>query len=283
MRVTVLASGSAGNAILVEAERTRVLVDAGLAPRKLAQRMEQTGLATRLDDVQAVVCSHEHGDHASGVPALASAGVTTYCTAGTARALRLSTSTDIGAGCAFTVGALEITPVAVPHDAADPVMFVVSDGRARVGVLVDVGHADPRVSAAFAGCDTLVLETNHDADMLRAGQYPPTLKRRIAGRLGHLSNEQAAEVLRQMATGAGAGVPRRGLPRVLVLAHLSATNNRPRLARTVIERAVPAPERPRLLIAPQDRPVAPIELGGEGVVRVLPSPDNRQLSLAFPD
>jgi phosphoribosyl 1,2-cyclic phosphodiesterase len=279
VRVTVLASGSGGNALLVEADRTRVLIDAGLAPRKLAQRFEQTGLTSRLDDVQAVLCTHEHVDHGGAVASLASAGIATYCTAGTARALALTAGvTTIAAGERFTVGALEITPVSVPHDATEPVAFIVSDGTARAGILVDIGHPDASVVAAFAGCDALVLETNHDPDLLRAGAYPPTLKRRIAGRHGHLSNEQAADLLRMMAAGG-----RAALPRVLVLAHLSAANNRPKLARAAIEKALPVSSRPRLLIAPQDRPVAPLELGAGGAVKVLPSHDNRQLSLAFPD
>jgi phosphoribosyl 1,2-cyclic phosphodiesterase len=166
----------------------------------------------------------------------------------------------------------------VPHDAAEPVAFVVSDGVARVGVLVDCGHADVDVAAAFAGCDALVLEANHDADLLRFGAYPPTLKRRIAGRLGHLSNEQCGEMLQMIARAARP----RPLPRVLVLAHLSQQNNRPKLARAAIEKALPVHGRPTLLLAPPDRALAPIELVG-GRVRVLPEGSQRQLSLAFPD
>jgi phosphoribosyl 1,2-cyclic phosphodiesterase len=278
VRVTVLASGSSGNAILVEAEGTRVLLDAGLPPRRLDQRLARAGLGVGLEDVQAVLCTHEHGDHGGGVPALASAGIAVYATGGTARALRLPGANLIGAGTAFTVGALTVEPVAVPHDAAEPVAFVVTDGTARVGVLVDCGHADAEVAEAFAGCDALVLEANHDADLLRFGQYPPSLKRRIAGHLGHLSNHECVEMLRLI----GRAARPRPLPRVLVLAHLSQENNRPKLARTAIEKALPQPVRPQILVAPADRALAPIELIG-GRVRVLPEGSQRQLSLAFPD
>jgi phosphoribosyl 1,2-cyclic phosphodiesterase len=274
MRVTVLASGSAGNSILIEADRTRLLVDAGPSARELARRLDRSATATRLEDVQAVLVTHEHSDHVGGASALSSAGLALFATAGTARAARLTRSRPIAAGEPFEVGALAVTPVALPHDAAEPVGFVLSDGEARVGILTDCGHPDPAVAAAFAGCDVLVLETNHDPDMLRAGGYPPTLKRRIGGRRGHLSNEQAAELLRLMG---------RPAPRAIVLAHLSQMNNRPRLARLAVERALAAlGERPRLLVASQGRPTAPVacEAGG---IRVLPAEDDRQLALAFPD
>jgi phosphoribosyl 1,2-cyclic phosphodiesterase len=276
--VTVLASGSSGNAVLVEADGTRVLVDAGLVPRKLDERFSRTRLDVKLDDVQAVLASHEHGDHAVGVAGLASAGIATYATAGTTRALGLPSVREIGAAVRFEIGALTVEPVAVPHDAAEPVAFILSDGVSRVGVLVDVGHVDAELAESFAGCDVLLMEANYDSDLLRLGQYPPSLKRRIASRVGHLSNEQTAEALRFMARAARP----RPLPRVLVLGHLSLQNNRPRLARVAVERALPASQRPQILIAPGDRPLAPIELVG-GRVRVLPEADQRQLSLAFPD
>lgn len=277
MRVTVLASGSAGNSILLEAERTRILVDAGLSARELARRLDRAPTTIRLDDVQAVCVTHEHSDHASGVASLASAGVHVYATEGTARAAKLSGVRAIAAGAPFTIGAIELLPVTLPHDAAEPVGFVISDGQVRAGLLTDCGWPDPEVARAFGGCDVLVLETNHDLDMLKAGSYPPTLKRRIAGRRGHLSNEQAAELLRLMRA------ERHAPPQVLVLAHLSVMNNRPRLARLAIERALPPlGQRPRLLVASQDRPTAPIACE-RGHVTILPLEDDRQLRLAFPD
>jgi phosphoribosyl 1,2-cyclic phosphodiesterase len=284
MRLTVLASGSGGNSILVEAEGTRVLVDAGLAPRELAKRFERTTTGVRLDDVQAVLCTHEHTDHAQGVPALASAGLAVYATEGTARALKLSAARTVVAGERIAVGALAVLPVAVPHDSVEPVAFLVEDASGSAGVLTDIGHPTPEVAAAFAGCDILVLETNHDVDMLRGGAYPQSLKRRIGGRMGHLSNEQAAEMLRLMAATAPAGAGAR-LPRaqVLILAHLSPLNNRPRFARSVVEKQLALlGVRPRLLVAVQERPLAPLLCLG-GKVQILPAIDDRQLCIAFPD
>jgi phosphoribosyl 1,2-cyclic phosphodiesterase len=277
LRVTVLSSGSSGNAILVEADSTRVLVDAGLPARDLVRRLEHSAAATRLDEVEGILCTHEHGDHAGAVPALASAGLAVYATAGTARALNLTGTTTVAADARFTVGALEVLPVAMPHDAAEPVGFIVDDGEGRVGVITACGRPAPEVAAAFASCDVLVLETNYDPDLLAAGPYPAPLKRRIAGPSGHLSNREAADLLRLMYAG-----PR---PRVqvLILAHLSEENNRPRLARAAVDRALAeVGARPRVLVAGQDKPVAPVACRG-GAAQVLPGMDHRQMRFAFSD
>lgn len=274
MRVTVLASGSAGNSVLVEAARTRLLIDAGLKPEELRRRIELAASTTRLEDIKAVCVTHEHRDHVSGVLALASAGMSVYATAGTARQGRLSGVHEISAGTATCIDELEIMPVALPHDASQPVGFVLSDGLTRTGILTDCGAPSREIAASYAGCDVLILETNHDLDMLRAGLYPASLKRRIAGTKGHLSNEQAAELLRLLAPSA---------PKVLVLAHLSQVNNRPRLARLAVERAFAHFDtRPRIVIAPQDRPTPPIHAEA-GDVTVMASRGERQLSLSFAD
>jgi phosphoribosyl 1,2-cyclic phosphodiesterase len=275
VRLTVLASGSGGNSILVESDRTRVLVDAGLAARQIALRLERTLTTTRLDDVQAVLLTHEHTDHITGIPALASTGLPIYTTPGTARAGNLTKTIDVGAGQPVTIGALEVLPVKLPHDAEEPVGFIFSDGKSKAGILTDCGHPDAAVAAAYRDCDILVLETNHDADMLRAGSYPPSLKRRIGGNRGHLSNEQAAEMLRLM------GKP---AVRVLILAHLSQLNNRPRIARSVVERTLAGmgAARPRLLLAIQEHPLAPVTCE-DGKIEIMPLTHDRQLCLAFPD
>ena len=272
MRLTVLASGSGGNSILVEAERTRVLVDVGLPPREIAKRIERIATGARLDDVQAVLLTHEHEDHASGAAALASAGLAIFCTAGTARAAKLAGTRQIGAGERTPLGAIEILPVALPHDAAEPVGFILSDEGGSVGIITDCGHATVEVAEAFSDCDILVLETNHDPDLLRAGSYPPFLKRRIGSSFGHLANEEAAELLRMM---------HRPRLQVLVLAHLSQMNNRARLARTVIDKALKRIGiRPRVLVAVQEKPLAPIACT-KGQAHILPASDDRQLCLAF--
>ncbi|HKA90500.1 MAG TPA: MBL fold metallo-hydrolase [Haliangiales bacterium] len=274
MRLTVLASGSGGNSILVEADRTRVLVDAGLAPRDIARRIDRTVTGARLDDVQAVIVTHEHEDHASGAPALASAGLTLFCTAGTARAAKLARTREICAGETTGVGALEVLPVTLPHDAAEHVGLILRDEGGSAGIILDCGHADADAARAFAACDVLILETNHDPDLLKAGSYPPFLKRRIGSRLGHLSNGDAADFLRFM------GRPR---VQVLVLAHLSQMNNRPRLARAEIDKALKRLGiRPRVLVAVQEKPTAPIACV-KGTTHILPASDDRQLCLAFPD
>jgi phosphoribosyl 1,2-cyclic phosphodiesterase len=272
VRVTVLSSGSAGNAILVEADGTRVLVDAGLYARDLARRLEKSGAGARLEDVRGILCTHEHGDHAGGVPALASAGLEVYATSGTARALGLTGTITVAAGQTRTVGARAVLPVAMPHDAAEPVGFIVDDGEGRAGFITDCGRATADVAAAFAACDVLVLEANYDRDLLRAGPYPPALKRRVDGPLGHLSNAEAADLLRLMA---------RPRAQVIVLAHLSAENNRPRLARAAVDRALAElGARPRVLVAAQDKAAAPIECQ-RGTARVLPGMDDRQLCFEF--
>lgn len=272
--MTVLASGSAGNAILVETDGTKLLVDCGLNARELAKRLDRSATGTRLEEVQGVLCTHEHGDHASALPALASAGLAAYVTDGTARALNLTGAVPIAAGATLSVGGLRILPVAVPHDAAEPVGFILDDGHGRAGIITDCGHPTPEVAEAFSTCDVLVLETNYDVDLLRTGPYAAGLKRRIAGPRGHLSNADAAELLRLM---------RRPSAQVLVLAHLSEENNRPRLARIAIEKALgELAVRPRLLVAPQARPVPPVACRN-GRAEVLPGMDNRQLCFAFPD
>jgi phosphoribosyl 1,2-cyclic phosphodiesterase len=274
VRVTVLSSGSAGNAVLVEADGTRVLVDAGLHARDLARRFQRCATEVRLDDVQGILCTHEHGDHAGGVPALASAGLAVYCTDGTGRALNLTGTTQVAAGVTVTVGALAVTTVAMPHDAAEPVGFIVEDGDGRAGFITDCGHPTADVAAAFAGCDVLVLETNYDRDLLLAGAYPASLKRRIGGPLGHLSNAEAADLLRLM---------RRPRAQVLILAHLSVENNKPRLARAAVERALhEVGARPRVLVAGQENPAAPVSCV-RGEARVLAGADGRQLRFAFSD
>lgn len=259
VRVTILASGSSGNSILVEAGGVRLLVDAGLRGRALASRLAAAGAQAPT----AALLTHEHSDHVCGAAELLAQGVPTYATAGTAAALPAAVGEGRAAiqpvrpGEALRLGALELRAVALPHDAAEPVAYVLSDGQVRLGVLTDCGHAAPEVAQAFAGCDALVLETNYDRRMLLSGPYPMRLKRRIASDEGHLSNEQAAELLGQIL----AAGPR---PRLVICAHLSKTNNQAALARAALARALGrGPGRPatQLHVAEQDRPLGPFEVG----------------------
>lgn len=242
LRLSVLASGSAGNATYFVAERegaappTRLLVDAGLAPREVERRRQRIdgrpphGASPDGPRLDALFLTHEHGDHADHAADFAALGVPVYATAGTQRALDLPSELalrTIAAGETVTVGALEVTAVALPHDAEEPVGYVVSDGASRAGVLTDLGWADPAVAEAYAACDLLVLETNHDPSMLVLGPYLPGLKRRIAGPRGHLSNREAATLLLKIYQAAEARTPPTRGPRLVVLAHLSKTNNKP--------------------------------------------------------
>ncbi len=273
MRVTVLSSGSSGNSTLVESGPTRVLIDAGLTPRELSRRLVHA--RTRLEDVQAVFITHEHSDHGVGAKALASAGIAVYATAGTANALGLGQAKVVTAGVAVTLGELSVTPVALPHDAAEPVGYLLGEGEARAGVLTDCGHAAADVAAAFAGCDLLVLETNHDPVMLARGPYPVGLRQRIAGDNGHLSNQQAAALLMQMGAGR--------LPTTLVLAHLSLKNNRPELARAEIEGALARlGHSARVLIAAQ-KVVGPTLVVSRGQVELDVARTAQTGQLALPE
>ena len=227
MRFASIGSGSRGNALVVEAGRTRVLVDCGFGPRDLAKRLAQLELSP--DDIDAVVVTHEHSDHVGGLERCARHyGLAVFMTHGTAGAIGSAASMPVAlfdSHTPFVVGALEIRPFPVPHDAREPVQFVFSDGRRRVGVLTDTGHVTPHVVAMLTGCDALVLECNHDAAMLARGNYPRMLKQRIAGRFGHLDNDAAADLLRQV---------NGGCLQHVVCAHISQQNNTAELAQSAL-------------------------------------------------
>ena len=231
LRFTSLGSGSSGNATLIEArpangERpTRVLVDCGFAPRQLALRLASRGL--QIADIDAVFVTHEHSDHVGGVLALQRRhGSVVWASAGTWAAATVKLEAVPACriardGQAIVVGALTLAPFAVPHDAAEPLQLTCSDGRRRIGILTDIGEPTEAVAHALQGCDALLLETNHDAEMLAASAYPAWLKRRIGGARGHLANGQSAALLDACG--------HTGL-RHVVAAHLSRQNNRPELA-----------------------------------------------------
>lgn len=231
LRFTSLGSGSSGNATLVEAcghdgsRPTRVLVDCGFAPRRLANRLALRGLL--VSDLDAVFVTHEHSDHVGGVLALQRRfGVAVWASAGTwSRATaKLATTPPCQvarAGQDIVVGSLRLQPFAVPHDAAEPLQLTLSDGQRRLGLLTDIGEPTAAVAQALQGCDALLLETNHDPELLAAGGYPVWLKRRIGGKLGHLANHQSAALL---------DACRHAGLRHVVAAHLSQQNNRPALA-----------------------------------------------------
>jgi phosphoribosyl 1,2-cyclic phosphodiesterase len=232
-RFRVLGSGSAGNSTLVEADGTRILIDAGLGPRILAERLLAAGVDP--GSLDAVFVSHEHGDHARGAAAFSARwGVRLCGTRGTYAAAGFGADDLAGydvvaAGATRCVGGLQVTAVAVPHDAAEPLAFVVSANGASLGHATDFGHVSRGLVDAFRGCDALLMESNYDPDMLRRGPYPWSLKERILGGQGHLSNGDVARFLGQ---GLGEAC------RTVVLAHLSQKNNHPDLAQTSAEQAL---------------------------------------------
>ena len=225
MRFACLGSGSEGNALLVEADGTRLLVDCGFGIRETIARLERLGVAP--ESIAAIVVTHEHGDHISGVAAFASRfGTAVWLTFGTLsvvadRFAALPRVCGFDSHDAFAVDGIEVRPFPVPHDAREPVQFVLSDGQWRLGVLTDLGVSTAHVEANLSGCDALVLECNHDRDMLANGDYPFPLKQRIAGRFGHLDNAAAAGLLSRLDN---------SRLQHLVAAHLSQQNNKRELA-----------------------------------------------------
>ncbi|MBB2918100.1 MBL fold metallo-hydrolase [Cupriavidus alkaliphilus] len=255
MRFAFLGSGSEGNSLLIESREdtttTRVLLDCGFGIRETARRLERLGVTP--DQLDAVLVTHEHGDHVGSAYAFAARHrLTVYTSHGTWLAtshLRGADVADVRVCCAdhgFAIGGLHVLPYTVPHDAREPVQFVLSDGQARLGVLTDAGMETPYVTARLAGVDALVLECNHDREMLRNSVYPASLKRRIGGDFGHLANEVAASILAQVAHD--------GLNRV-VAAHLSKQNNTRALATGALAAALGA--RPsEVLVADQEEGLA---------------------------
>jgi phosphoribosyl 1,2-cyclic phosphodiesterase len=235
LRFRVLGSGSSGNATLVEGGGTRLLIDAGLGPRALGERLLSAGVDPA--SLDAVLVSHEHGDHAKGaasfsakwgVPLVGSRG--TYAAAGFG-AVDVAAYELLKPDEPRVFGALGVRGVPVPHDAAGPYAFVVTCGGETLGHATDLGHLDAALIDAFLTCDALLLESNYDPALLRDGPYPWSLKERILSPRGHLSN---GDVARYLADGLGASC------RTLVLAHLSKTNNHPELCLMAAERALQA-------------------------------------------
>lgn len=260
MRVWVLGSGSGGNAVLIETESSRILVDAGFAPRTLRQRLAVTGVAP--ESIEAVIVTHEHADHARGVSAAAKKwGWKVVSTSGTRMMCPDWAGLDLVAGApsaVIAIGEFQIEMVAVSHDASEPVAVVVTSAAsgARAGIVYDLGHVSEALSHAMKGLDVLVLEANHDEGMLRAGPYPPSVRMRIAGRLGHLSNSAAGR--------AAADSTHSGLGNI-VLAHLSESCNDARTAlKTVGGQLRRTTFRGRVTAAAQGSVTGPFAAGSRG-------------------
>ena len=247
MKVWILGTGSSGNAVLVEGDGTRVLIDVGFGPRTLATRLKVADVDPA--SIDACLLTHDHSDHVSGVARAAKKwGWAVFATEGTRQsaALESVSVTPLPVGQAMRIDGLEVTALPIPHDATEPVGFLataVSTG-ARATICYDIGHADQNVRSLCRESDVLVLEANHDEGMLWAGPYPPWLCQRIACNTGHLSNRAAGALARDSVTGKTAHV---------VLAHLSHQNNTPEMAQSVVRAALRTTTfRGKLSIAPQD-------------------------------
>ena len=230
----VLASGSSGNAALLATDQTRILVDAGLSMKELGRRLALIG--EDLERIDAIVVTHEHSDHVSGLPVLSrnkKMRAPIYMTKLTAPAIdwgdgqpRLET---FQAGACFQIGDIEVTSCSIPHDALDPVAFCFEAHGVRIGVVTDLGYIPVSIKYHLRRTDLLLLESNHDLDMLKVGPYPWSIKQRVMSRVGHLSNDSACDFIRcDFESNAAA----------LILGHLSAHNNHPEIARMSARQAL---------------------------------------------
>ena len=233
MRFASLGSGSEGNGLVVDSGGTRILIDCGFGVRDTKKRLARLGLSP--SSLDAILVTHEHADHIGGVPAFAAKyGIPVWATFGTLAVVSerfegMERVYGFDSHERFAIGALEIQPVTVPHDAREPVQYVIGDGARRLGVLTDIGVSTAHVEACLSGCDALVLECNHDLGMLANGDYPPSLKQRIASRFGHLHNEAAAGLLARIDTSRLVHI---------IAAHLSRENNTPALATVALATAL---------------------------------------------
>jgi phosphoribosyl 1,2-cyclic phosphodiesterase len=232
MRFCSLGSGSSGNATLVEARSgttiTRVLIDCGFTLRELEVRLARIDVCP--EQIDAVFVTHEHADHVGCAPTLARRNATPlWMSRGTWRGMGEPALTEClhfaRDGEAITIGDLQLLPFTVPHDALEPLQLCCHDGASRLGVLTDVGSVTPHLLHHLRGCDALLLECNHDRDLLAASTYPASLKVRIGGRFGHLANHVSAQILVEA---------RHDRLQHLIAAHLSERNNRPDLARQAL-------------------------------------------------
>lgn len=231
MQFASLGSGSRGNCTLIETDGTAILVDCGFSMRETERRLKR--LAREIEQVSAILVTHEHGDHVRGVASLAKKyNIPVWSSRGTAKAAKLVELQSwqcIDIHQTFEINNLQIQPVPVPHDAREPCQFVFSDGDWRVGVLTDTGSITPYIEEQYSSCDAFILEANHDEEMLANGPYPVSLKQRVGGDYGHLNNQQAKNLLSSIDT---------SKLQYLVASHISDKNNTTELAQETMSEAL---------------------------------------------
>jgi phosphoribosyl 1,2-cyclic phosphodiesterase len=263
--VTVLASGSRGNCTLVCSSTTRLLIDAGLSCREVLRRLLLCGEEPGALD--AVLVTHEHSDHVAGLRVLARRlKIPIYITGPTYQEYQRCARDSAGqrvsidrseyfcSGRSFQVGDIAVTPFTIPHDAIDPVGFTLCADGVKVGICTDLGYMPASVRDHLRGCHVLMIESNHDLELLRGGPYPWSVKQRVMSRVGHLSNDALADFLTTDYDGGA---------EFLILAHLSEQNNHPEIARVTAERALGEQRsllHNRLMLAAQHQPLAGVRL-----------------------
>ena len=231
MRFASLGSGSKGNATVIQSNNTCLMVDCGFSIKDCSRRLQR--LEKTPADLDAILVTHEHSDHWKGVLPLASRfAIDIYITAGCLRATGLTLSDYAGfklidSHKTFNIGDIEIKPIPVPHDALEPVQFIFSNNINRLGILTDVGSITPYIEQQYSGCDGLLVEANHDLELLNSGTYPRFLKNRVSGEWGHLNNNQTAALI---------SVIDQACIKQLVIGHISQTNNDKAVVRQTIEK-----------------------------------------------
>ena len=263
--VSVLASGSRGNSTIVSSSSTRILLDAGISCRETFRRMKAAGEDART--LSAILITHEHSDHVYGLAVLArKLNLPVYMTGATQQAWAKAVRDALGerpelaklevfsSGRSFHIGDIAITPFTIPHDAADPVGFTFRAEGTKLGIATDLGYMPASVCDHLRGCNVLIIESNHDLEMLRAGAYPWSVKQRVMSRVGHLSNASLAQFFAQNYDGGAS---------YIVLAHLSEQNNHPEIALHAAENALGRQMtllQNRVMLAAQDAPSESIRL-----------------------
>ncbi|MFT5599139.1 MAG: phosphoribosyl 1,2-cyclic phosphodiesterase [Urechidicola sp.] len=243
MKIASLGSGSKGNATIVSSDGTNILIDCGFSLRQFEKRLSFLGMAPQ--DIDAILITHEHSDHCGGVVRIAKKyTIPVWTTFGTGRSV-FENSADfnkLSGGKTITIGSFDVFPVTVPHDAGEPVQFVFCDNASgeKFGILTDTGHITSHIIDAYKNLDGLLLEFNYDQKMLENGPYPYSLKQRVSGGLGHLSNDQSIGLLQEINT---------SQLRCLIAAHISEKNNSP----SIVESHLSLIEQiPQPILASQD-------------------------------